>query len=271
MTKAYYVCAVARPRASRAAAPSSVEGIVPGTSVHTLLYRDLLAVISPVPLAEFGTEALEANLQDVDWTSDRVLAHHRILTTLLDGYTLIPFKFCTLFSSEDRVQDMMRRHYGVLDQALCRLEGAVEWGVKLYYDRERLMTWVQDKSEAFRPQREKITQAREGTAYFLRKKLQRAAEEEVERTAEICAEQSHRRLSECVREAVANSVQPAQIHRRPEEMILNGAYLVDESQLAAFWETLATLEATYADQGFQYELIGPWPPYNFTNLELELL
>ncbi|MFQ5814466.1 MAG: GvpL/GvpF family gas vesicle protein [Anaerolineae bacterium] len=52
------------------------------------------------------------------------------------------------------------------------------------------------------------------------------------------------------------------------EMVLNGAYLVDETELEAFRTVLATLEPTYADQGFEYELTGPWPPYNFAALEL---
>jgi hypothetical protein len=53
-------------------------------------------------------------------------------------------------------------------------------------------------------------------------------------------------------------------------MVLNGAYLVDEANLEAFGAALAALEETYAAQGFEYELTGPWPPYHFAALETAL-
>lgn len=267
--QAYYVCAIARSRPERVPAPLPAEGIVPEAPVYALTHRDLLAVVSHVPLAEFSAEALEEKLQDADWTRERVLAHQRVLAALLDSYTLIPFKFCTLFSSEERVRDMLDRHYGMLDDVLSRLEGTIEWGVKLYCDRRLLVAWVQENSEALRPQREKIARVSEGAAYFLSKKLERTAEEEVERVMGAAVRESHQRLADRAREAVANPVQPPQIHGRRAEMVLNGAYLVDETELDSFRSVLATLEQTYESQSFRYELTGPWPPYNFAALELE--
>jgi hypothetical protein len=47
------------------------------------------------------------------------------------------------------------------------------------------------------------------------------------------------------------------------EMLLNGAYLVAEKELAVFRAELQMLEEAYGGLGFSYAMIGPWPPYNF--------
>lgn len=266
---AYYVYAVARAVDNRAPYPLPPEGVVPLAPVYGLAHRALLAVISPVPLAEFEPSALKANLRNTDWAQACVLAHQRVLAALLDDYTFVPLKFCTLYHSEAAVQEMLARYYAALDAALQRLEGAAEWGVKLCCDDGALTAWVEASSDVLRTQREAIARASAGAGYFLRKKLEQAALAEAERVAASCTHVSHRRLAECARDVVINPVQSPQEHGHREEMILNGAYLVDDGRWGAFQATLATLEDAYASQGFRYELTGPWPPYNFARLELE--
>ncbi len=266
---AFYVYAVARSRQGREPGNLPTEGIVPQAPVYTVAHRDLLAVVSPVSLAEFSPEALETNLQDTGWAQARVLAHQRVLAGLLNGYVLIPLKFCTLYASQERLFLLLAQHYQALDNAMRRLWGATEWGVKLFCHRRRLVEWVQERSEALRPQREAIARASAGAGYFLRKKLEQTAQEEVGQVVDACVRASHARLSLCARESVPNPVQSPAVHGRKAEMVLNGAYLVDDGNLEAFRTALATLGETYAAQGFEYELTGPWPPYNFAALQLE--
>ncbi|MEW6233288.1 MAG: GvpL/GvpF family gas vesicle protein, partial [Chloroflexota bacterium] len=145
---AFYVYAVARPRQGREPGNLPTEGIVPPAPVYTVAHRDLLAVVSPVSLAEFSPEALETNLQDTGWAQARVLAHQRVLAGLLNGYVLIPLKFCTLYASQERLFLLLTQHHQALDDAMRRLEEATEWGVKLFCNRRRLVEWVQEHSEA---------------------------------------------------------------------------------------------------------------------------
>lgn len=259
---AYYVSAVARARNSEAGETSLSLGI--GRSpAHGLPYRDVVAVVSLVPLAEFGPEVLDANLHDLAWVRAKVLAHQEVLVGLLGRYTLIPFKFCTLYYSEDSVREMLDRHYHRFVENLARLEGATEWGVKLYCDRQALTERVRETSKALKPLREGISRMSEGAAYFRKKKLEQAAEQEAEQVMDACTRESHERLAGRAREAVANPIQPPEVHGRGVEMILNGAYLVSDGSMVAFHAALATLEDTYVSLGFSYELTGPWPPYNF--------
>lgn len=266
---ANYVYAVARPRVNCEPGSLPREGILPQSPVQSLIYRDVMAVFSPVPLTVFRLPALEAHMQDMDWARERVLAHQRVLAAILHEYTLLPFKFCTLYNSEMQVQEMLARHYGDLDMTLKRLEGAFEWGVKIYCDLQQVVDWVQESSPVFQPQREKIAQASTGTGYFLQKKLKQAAQEQAYQSVDASLLKIQQSLDKYIKEFITNPIQPPQVHGREAEMVFNGAYLVDENDFVTFQETLSSLEGTYAPQSFLFELTGPWPPYNFVLLEFE--
>lgn len=264
----YYVYAVARARdGSQYEAAVSIDLGCP--SAYGLAHRDLAAIVSPVPLAEFGQDVLEANLQDLAWVGGKVLAHQEVLAGLLDRYTLIPFKFGTVFGSEDTVREMIEGHYQRFAETLRRLEGATEWGVKLYCDRRALVERVREASEGLGTLREAISRGSEGAAYFLKKKLEQAAEQEAEQVVDASVRESHGRLAGRAREAVVNPVQPPEVHRRGMEMVLNGAYLVDDRNFEAFRGAMASLDETYASLGLSFELTGPWPPFSFVAEETE--
>ena len=264
----FYVYAVARARNGSAPEIRPLDGIVPDAPVFTVSCDNLLAVVSPIPLDEFRSKILEASEVASDWARAAVLGHQRVLARLMKDYTLIPFRFSSLYTTEERVREMLDRNRASLEEAITRLQEAVEWGVKLFCDRQSLVNWVQDNSETLCLQREAIARASAGAGYFLRKKSDHAAQAEAERAVDACVETSHAGLSHHARQAVTNHVQPAAAHGRRDDMVLNGAYLVDNSCASDFHAELASLEQRYAVQGFAYESTGPWPPYNFAAMDL---
>ena len=48
------------------------------------------------------------------------------------------------------------------------------------------------------------------------------------------------------------------------EMVLNWAFLVNNSAVADLRERINRANATHAQQGLSFELSGPWPPYSFS-------
>ena len=48
-------------------------------------------------------------------------------------------------------------------------------------------------------------------------------------------------------------------------MLLNGAYLVARDRAAEVGDAVADLRAHWEPQGFEIELTGPWPAYNFVS------
>lgn len=259
----YYVYGIVDGDGSQPAQGLPEEGIAPPYLVYTVPYQAIQAIVSRVPLREFGQEKLEANLNDMKWLEAKVRAHQGVLETVLASHALIPMRFCTIYESESRVQEMLGQRHDVLLKALVGLEGKKEWGVKIYCDGELTAQNVGEVSTTLEALKTDIANMSSGAAYFSRKKLERTIAEEVERVCDECAQRSHDRLSGQAEEAVSNPLQSRETTGQREEMILNGAYLVAEEQLAAFRGELESLGAEYGDLGFGYELTGPWPPYNF--------
>ena len=66
--------------------------------------------------------------------------------------------------------------------------------------------------------------------------------------------------------AVASHLYPPQdpqLSGRQEHMVLNAAYLVGETDAAAFLDTVQTWYSPHID----HEVTGPWVPYSFATLE----
>jgi hypothetical protein len=227
------------------------------------------AIVSRVSLHEFGQEELEAHLNDIKWVEAKVLAHQRVLDQVLAYHTLVPMRFCTLYRSESGVQEMLAQHYDDFVEALARLEGKQEWGVKVYRDGKTLAQRVGETNDRVKELKAEMEQKSRGAAYFLKKKVDEAIAEEMEWVSDEYAQRSHNRLSSHAEEAVINPLQGKEFTDREEAMILNATYLVAEEQLTAFRAELESLKEEYGDQGFVYEMTGPWPPYNFVSIGLE--
>ena len=261
----YYVYAITGGDDSQPIEGLPEEGIDPTQPVYALPYQAIQAIVSEVSLQEFGQEELEANLNDMKWVEAKVLAHQRVLEAMLAYHTLVPMRFCTIYRSESRVQEMLAQHYDDFVETLAWLESKQEWGVKVYCDAKTLAQKVTEISNKVKELKAEIEQKSSGVAYFLKKKVDEAIAEEVERVSDEYAQRSHDRLSSHAERAVVNPLQSKELTGRKEAMILNGAYLIAEKQLAAFRTELESLVEEHDDLGFTYEMTGPWPPYNFVS------
>ncbi|MBS1165398.1 MAG: gas vesicle protein [Proteobacteria bacterium] len=255
-----YVYAIAEDLGADIRAVPLDVGILPETSVVRVPYGPFIAVVSVVPEAIFGAEALPRYLEDCAWTRERVLAHERVVAALVPVTTVLPLKFCTLFSGEATLQDTLMRHRATLEDTLSGLRGAREWGVKLFVDPSHAAPMPAGAVAAVTPGA--------GAAFFRRKRDEQEAVETAKARLEHCVVESHRRLAVHARAAVSNPLQPPALHGRPGEMALNGAYLVGRDAEPAFRLALAELEQSYGESGIHYELTGPWGPYNFAGAPL---
>jgi hypothetical protein len=232
--------------------------------VQEIAQGDLIALVSAVSLAEYDLKALESHLQDRSWLEFLAVSHQRVMTELLDSYTLLPLKLCTLYTDEGRARAAMADGAEQFRAALDRIEGAVEWGVKAYCDKEALAAWAAHSAPQLSQLASSVVAASPGARYMLEKRLQRAAQQASEDLRRSYAYTSHLQLAAHARAAEQNPPQPAQIHGRSDDMVLNGAYLVDEAGADAFAAMIEELRAQYGPCGFTFVLTGPWPAYSFS-------
>lgn len=239
-------------------------GILPEVQVASLPLPGMTAIISSVPNTVFGEVPLRALLEDSAWTRQRVLAHEEVVAALMPQGTVLPLKFGTLFSLRDRLTTTMTHHRPVLEETLTRLRGAREWGVKIFYDPNRLRQWTET---AKTPEMD-VGALGAGAAFFARKQHERWLLNQLEIAIRSCVDDSHGRLARLGRAATVCPLQPPALHDRREDMVLNGAYLVAEGDEPRLRECLHDLNKTYGNQGVDFVLTGPWAPYNFTRMHL---
>ncbi len=236
-------------------AVNGLEGIEPGSSVETVCDGDLAALISPVPLAEYGDQRLREHLEDLAWVERIARRHENVLEAALGEATIVPLRLCTLFRDRDGVRRLLREHRGALVDGLANVEGCVEWGVKLFADpgAAKAAAPPPDASEG------------RGATYLLQRRQERALAEKASEVRAKSAEAIHRRVGALARALAANPPQRPEVHGREQTMLLNGVYLIDRGRTAELRDAVEGLREEWSPLGFAIELTGPWPPYNFVS------
>jgi hypothetical protein len=233
------------------------EGVAADHAPRVIEAAGLSAVVSTVPLTDFGEEGLKRNLNDLPWLEAVARAHEHVLERTLESGPVVPMRLCTIYRSEKQVQALLAERREELTESLAALEGRGEWGVKVTADRERVAERLR-AGMAEKP-------AGVGGAYLGRKRHELRLRDEVDATLDAAVQESHARLEEW---AVASQLLPpqrAELSGHEGEMVLNGAYLVDDERLDGFRTVVEELGRQYGDDstGLAFELTGPWPPYNF--------
>jgi hypothetical protein len=174
-------------------------------------------------------------------------------------------RLCTIYRSEAQMREMLDREQEVFAEALHRLEGKTEWGVKLIaepgaVDRAAADSGTHDDDSSA---------ATPGVAYLREKGRQNRARERGTELAEQWAGDAHELLAAQASEALRNPLQNPELSGETGEMLLNGVYLVDDSEIDAFRDVVDEVDRRYRDLGASAELTGPWPPYNFVKSSIE--
>lgn len=242
-----------------------LDGVDAHYEVFLLEGNELAAIVSSVPLDEFGEEQLRENLNDVAWLEQKARAHEAVLEAMLESTTVVPTRLCTIFHDEKHLREMMGREGAVLVEALERLDGKSEWGAKAFAEPGAL-----DRAAAERAGEESAGEALSpGAAYMDRRRREARGREEAEEIADGWAQQIHERLADGAAEALLNPLQRREVSGHAGDMLLNGVYLVEDAGVEQLRQLAAELDEDYRGRGVSVQLTGPWPAYNFVKSSIE--
>jgi hypothetical protein len=240
-------------------APEAIETDAP---LELIAEGELAAVVSRVPLADYGEEALPARLADAAWTATRALRHERAVEHFARRAAVAPLRFGTIYLRRESVARMLAERGASLREVLARLAGREEWGVNLYVERAVLRGEVERVSPRLRELAERAAASAPGQAYLLRKKIEAARDDETRAETRRTAAEVERRLA-------AASAASARLRVIKDEANEQGevaarlAFLVAADGFDQFRGEAERLAEEYAPLGFRLELTGPWPAYNF--------
>lgn len=239
-----------------------LPGISAESGVQIVISGNLGAVVSRVPLSQFGEAVLEEKVQDLHWLEEKVRLHQELLQQIMKERTIIPMKFGTIFQSQERLRDILgeqREHFQAL---LKNLSGHEEWGVKGYYRQEELHEYL--KSREYSP---KLRQGSTGLgmAYMLRKKFEQEMDSRAADYSRQIGEEAYGRLSGHSVRSTLNKLLNRNVTGREEELFFNGAFLVAKTSQESLLHTVEKFNGEFSNQGIFMEVSGPWPPYSFVS------
>ena len=258
--KLRYVYAVTRPAES----PLSAELVgVANASVRTVRHGDLEAVVSAVPAADFEAAPLRAHLEDLGWLERTARAHERVVDAVASGGCALPLRLATVYRDDAGVRRMLDSGHDRFVTALARLEGRVEWGVKVYTDRPEPVPAATAPAPAASSAARRAGSGRD----YLRQRLsaRRGQERNWERATEF-SRRLHDELSRYAEDVRLHRPQDARLSAAPGRNILNAAYLVTRERCAEFADRVRRLGGA-EEAGVRVELTGPWAPYSFAQTD----
>lgn len=232
---------------------------VAGEPVHRVDTHGLTAVVGTVDLVDFGEEALRRKLEDLDWLAAAARAHDRVVNAVAQHGATVPVGLATVFSSDDNVRALLDARRANLTAALRHLAGRTEWGVKAYADPEPAPMAATGATPGTSAAEEGA-----GTAFLKRRRAQLAKQQSAVRISAEQADRIHARLTQLSVGSRRYAPQNPELTGRREQMLLNGAYLVDDERLGAFRSAVAEIDSEGRREGVRVQLTGPWPSYSFT-------
>ncbi|PKL50058.1 MAG: hypothetical protein CVV39_01990 [Planctomycetes bacterium HGW-Planctomycetes-1] len=237
-----------------------------GNDLYSVCHNDLYAVVGKVDQQEFGEEGLKRNMADMEWIKAKAGMHEKIIERVMADTDVIPFKFGTLFNADASLKAMLEQYGQEFKAILRKLAYKQEWGLKIYYNPEKLKANLGNDDAEILKIEDEIKSSSAGKSYFLKKKKDELLEKTLNEKINECGQESFELLKELSFEARINRLLPREVTEREDEMVLNSAFLVDKDEVGDFRNMVDTLKMHYEGKGFYIDCTGPWPPYNFCGL-----
>jgi hypothetical protein len=240
---------------------------IDGAPLRLYPAADIAAVISILNIPG-GASALATALEDPERAKSMILDHYRVLQFAIEDCTVLPLRFGAVFTGETALAAALEKHRDGFLKALARMNGAREWGVKIFCDRKRFEESLRAETPALRAAETGLAAVGQGRAFFAQRQLARRLDEETRRAIAVCVDEVRKRLAGVVRAETALKIQPSSVHGRTDDMVWNGAMLVAKSGENAFFEAFDALRREKAGRGFSFEAGGPWPAFSFADARL---
>jgi len=221
-----------------------------GEMVYVVNHGDIAAVVSRTPVFIF------------DPTRENALAHEHVIETVMKNHTIIPMSFGTVFRTDDDIREVLRSIYPSVKDVLKQMAGKVEFGLKVTWDRDRIIDELQREHEEIHRFHQEITRKHLQSTYFARMQLGRMVDKAMEERSAAYV----REIYEMLREICVASRDNKPIG---DKMIMNAAFLLEREREAEFDAAVNRVARKFGER-LNFKYTGPWPPYNFVNIRLKL-
>jgi len=229
-------------------AATPLPGVLRGrreAAVRLVVHGDLAAVVSEVDA-------------DARIRRDDLLAHARVLETIVEGATVLPMRFGVIVETDEEARNILDAGESGLTALLHSFDGLVQLTVKAHHDQDQALKHLLRERPDLRLLRDQTGKGPE--SYSGRLRLGEAIAAGLETLASSDAAMLHDQLM-----GIAESIVLADV--TGQNQVLNAALLVRRSARTRTDEAIARLSRTLPDR-LRLRYIGPQPPYSFVDGEL---
>jgi hypothetical protein len=221
------------PNATRTRRPFVLEGIQGVNGATILSY----------PSGEFAVIVSEFDRATSTLEEKHVLEHARVVSVCFRQGTVLPFRFGTIFDSDDCLRQAVRGNRRAFGASVARLKGKAEMHVKLL---------VRDGS--LRQLQDVIIPDSVGGEYLCKLREKAMADRERQTKAKALSVQVHRLFNPIEEEITCKRV-------ATDGMLIDIAHLIDSKSIEKYQNRYAS--AAKQLKNCEMSVSGPWPPYHF--------
>jgi len=224
------------------------------TRVWLYPVEGLAAIVSLLPSDGFGVVDWERNAANLSWLESVARRHNEVLQYAATSAAVVPLRLPSLYSDLESLAATLRAAGERVERSLRRIEGKLEWSVKVYRSAKEATSAVSGEATS-------------GRDYLLARSRDLNARSTAREQLQEQVGELHDAFGRLSAEHVRNQPQDAVLSGRSEPMLLNGAYLVNRADEAQFLVLTEEIADRADAQGLIVEVRGPWPAYNFTDAD----
>lgn len=218
-------------------------------SVHNLPYHGIGVLYSAV------------NGKTIQPTRDNLMAHQKLLESLMEQYTVLPMRFGIVAQSKGVLYDGLNTSSSIIRSKLQYFQGKRELNIKAFWVKAHIYEYIIDNYPNIRSFRDSIQKLKGQTGHYksieLGQMVERALIAESEKEAE----------------AITTEISSVTLQQRKgkifgELMFLNLSVLVN-GQMESQLDQLVNETAEKRIGKVQFKYTGPTPPASFVDIHLK--
>ncbi|ODG92200.1 MULTISPECIES: GvpL/GvpF family gas vesicle protein [Bacillaceae] len=219
---------------------------------------------------EFAESVLKEKMDNPKWVHKHAVHHHETIVTYSKNYLFLPSKFCTVYSSIEKLrEDLSKEQLNILS-LFEQLKEKEEWNVKMYYDKTKFFKVLERHSKVIQNMRDELKVLSPGKQFFMKKKQGQLLENEAQSELRLISQSLENTL---VNSTVYNKTRvnwSRNATGRNVDMIYNSTSLILKDGRKKFELLIKEFTQKYEDRGIIVEITGPWPFYHFASLDSKI-
>ncbi|MCQ6264240.1 GvpL/GvpF family gas vesicle protein [Fictibacillus sp. WQ 8-8] len=245
----------------------SFRGLDEQNEVYTIQLNEITAVVCDLDADTYSEESIKEKMNnDMEWLQGKALHHHEALLALQKQYTVIPMKFCTIYTSENSLIETIEDHQKKITNSFTQLAGNEEWNLKIYCDHSKLKDFISGHNSLIEEKKEEISKLSPGRQFFEKRKIDQLADQELEKEINKTCEQIHEELTKFSLHDSIKKNWGKDVTGKQFDMCWNSVYLIPADTVEEFLEEIKKKKNELAETGWKFEASGPWPAYHFASL-----